>query len=138
MSTPLPSGPREVRAIALTEIVAASSSSRRDFLASMGFTLTAALAACSRAPIEQAIPLLNQPEELTPGVPNYYATTCGACTSACALVVTTRDGRPIKIEGNTSSSLFGGGTCAVGQASVLSLYDEHRFKGQLLRGRPAA
>jgi hypothetical protein len=52
-----------------------------------------------RAPVEQAIPLLNQPEEITPGVPNHYATTCGGCTAA--LVVTTRDGRPIKIEGNT-------------------------------------
>ena len=138
MSNPLPNGPPAIRAIALKEITAESSTSRRDFLASMGFTLTAALAACSRAPLEQAIPLLNQPEELTPGVPNYYATTCAGCTSACALVVTTRDGRPIKIEGNPSSSLFGGGTCAVGQASVLSLYDEHRFKTPLLHGQPAS
>jgi molybdopterin-containing oxidoreductase family iron-sulfur binding subunit len=76
-STPLPSGTPQVRTIALQDLLAAASTTRRDFLASMGFTLTAAtVAACSRAPIEQAIPLLNQPEEITPGVPNYYATTC--------------------------------------------------------------
>jgi Fe-S-cluster-containing dehydrogenase component/anaerobic selenocysteine-containing dehydrogenase len=138
-STPLPAGSPEVRTIALTELAAEASTSRRDFLAQMGFSVAAAtLAACSRAPKEQAIPLLDQPEEMTPGVPNYYATTCGGCTAACALVVTTRDGRPIKIEGNTSSPLFGGGTCAVGQASVLSLYDEQRLRGPLWQGRPAS
>ena len=41
-STPLPSGPPEARAIALADLVAAASTTRRDFLASMGFTLTAA------------------------------------------------------------------------------------------------
>jgi Fe-S-cluster-containing dehydrogenase component/anaerobic selenocysteine-containing dehydrogenase len=137
-STPLPDGASPVGAAAM-ELVTTASTSRRDFLAQMGFSLTAAtLAACSRAPVEQAIPLLNQPEELTPGVPNWYATTCGGCTAACALVVKTRDGRPIKIEGNERSSLFGGGTCAVGQASVLSLYDEQRLRGPLWRGIPAS
>ena len=134
-STPLPAGAPSVRAAAMVELVAAASTSRRDFLAHMGFSLAAAtVAACSRAPVEQAIPLLNQPEELTPGVPNWYATTCGGCTAACALVVKTRDGRPIKIEGNERSSLFGGGTCAVGQATVLSLYDEQRLTGPLWHG----
>ena len=122
----------------MADLVSAASTSRRDFLTRMGFSLTATtLAACSRAPVERAIPLLNEPEEITPGVPNWYATTCGGCTSACALVVKTRDGRPIKIEGNERSTLFGGGTCAVGQATVLSLYDEHRLMGPLWRGSPA-
>ena len=118
--------------------MSAASTSRRDFLAQMGFGLAAATAACSRAPVERAIPLLNQPEEITPGVPNFYATTCAGCTAACALVVKTRDGRPIKIEGNERSSLFGGGTCAVGQATVLSLYDEQRLTGPRWQGQPAS
>jgi molybdopterin-containing oxidoreductase family iron-sulfur binding subunit len=48
-----------------------------------------------------------------------------------------RDGRPIKIEGNDRSELFGGGTCAAGQASVLGLYDNERLRGPLWKGQPA-
>ena len=112
---------------------------RRDFLTLAGFGLAAAAAsACSRGPVQKAIPFLNQPEELTPGVANWYATTCGGCTAACSLLVKTRDGRPIKIEGNNESPLFGSGTCAVGQATVLSLYDDARLKGPLWRGKPTS
>ena len=108
---------------------------RRDFLGLMGFSLGAA--ACSRAPVEHALPFVRQPETITPGVATWYATTCGACPASCSLLVKTRDGRPIKIEGNDQSSLFGGGTCAVGQAAVLSLYDEARLRGPLWHGAPA-
>ena len=64
-----------------------------------------------------------------PGVASTYATTCGGCPSACGLLVKQRDGRPIKIEGNDASPLTGGGTCAAGQATVLSLYDDGRLRG---------
>jgi len=113
--------------------------SRRDFLARLGFALAAsALASCSRAPVQKAIPFLNKPEEVTPGVASWYATTCAGCAAACPLLVKTRDGRPIKIEGNTESTRFGGGTCAAGQATVLSLYDPNRLKGPLWHGEPAS
>ena len=113
--------------------------SRRDFLTIAGFSVAAAaLTACSRGRVQKAIPFLNKPEELTPGVPTLYASTCGGCSAGCGLVVKTRDGRPIKIEGNDVSPLFGGGTCAVGQATVLSLYDDERLKHPLWRGKPAS
>jgi molybdopterin-containing oxidoreductase family iron-sulfur binding subunit len=75
-------------------------------------------------------------DQIVPGVANHYATTCGGCAAACALVVKQRDGRPIKIEGNDRSPLTGGGACATGQATVLSLYDDQRLRGPVLRGRP--
>ncbi|HSS47491.1 MAG TPA: Fe-S-cluster-containing hydrogenase [Thermoanaerobaculia bacterium] len=116
--------------------------SRRDFLKLMGFSLTAAVAAaatgCTRIPERQAVPLLAQPEGTLPGVESWYATTCGGCSAGCGLLVKTRDGRPIKIEGNLLSPLSRGATCAVGQATVLSLYDDQRLKGPLLHGRPAS
>ena len=113
--------------------------SRRDFLTLAGFSVAAAaVGGCSRGRELKAIPFLNKPEEITPGVANSYATTCGGCTAACTLLVKTRDGRPIKIEGNAESALFGSGTCAVGQATVLSLYDDERLKGPLWRGQPAS
>jgi molybdopterin-containing oxidoreductase family iron-sulfur binding subunit len=114
------------------------SQGRRDFLTVMGFSLAAATLACSRAPVQTALPLVSQPEELTPGLANWYATTCGGCSAGCSLLVKTRDGRPIKVEGNPDSALFGGGTCAVGQATVLSLYDEERLRGPSWRGRPVS
>ncbi|MBW8875893.1 MAG: 4Fe-4S dicluster domain-containing protein [Acidobacteria bacterium] len=124
------------------EDFAGAGESRRDFLKLMGFSVTAAAAAaltgCNRIPERQAVPLLAQPEGTLPGVESWYATTCGGCPSGCGLLVKTRDGRPIKVEGNPQSPLSGGATCAVGQATVLSLYDDQRLKGPLLHGRQAS
>src|SRR5260370_14826060 len=112
--------------------------SRRDFLSLMGFSIGAAGIAGCRAPVQRALPLTAASDEMVPGVPNWYATTCGGCPSACSLLVKQRDGRPIKIEGNEASTLFGGGTCATGQATLLSLYDQERLRGPTWRGRPAS
>ena len=111
---------------------------RRDFLTLMGFGATAASLAACRAPEQKAIPLGVASDTMVAGVANYYATTCGGCASACSLLVKQRDGRPIKIEGNDASPLFGGATCATGQATVLSLYDNERLRGPLWKGQPAA
>ncbi|HXU46373.1 MAG TPA: molybdopterin oxidoreductase, partial [Thermoanaerobaculia bacterium] len=111
---------------------------RRDVLKMMGFSLgalaTAGALGC-RIPERRALPLVSEPEELVPGVADFYATTCGGCAAGCGLLVKVRDGRPIKIEGNPDSPLSGGGTCARGQATVLSLYDEQRFKGPTWLGQ---
>jgi MoCo/4Fe-4S cofactor protein with predicted Tat translocation signal len=111
---------------------------RRDFLSLMGFTLAAAGLSGCRAPVQNAIPLLVGSDQFVPGVANWYATTCRGCTASCSLLVKQRDGRPIKIEGNAESQLFGGGTCATGQATVLSLYDDERLRGPLWQGQPAS
>ena len=113
-----------------------SSTTRRDFLAMMGFTLAAAGLTGCRAPVQHAIPMLVGTDQLVPGISNYYATTCRGCASSCSLLVKQRDGRPIKIEGNAESAIFGGGTCATGQATVLSLYDDERLRGPLWHGQP--
>jgi len=111
--------------------------SRRDFLAMMGFTLAAVGTNGCRAPVQNAIPLVVGSDDIIPGVANYYATTCRGCSASCSLLVKQRDGRPIKIEGNDESELFGGGTCATGQATVLSLYDAERLRGPMWQGNPA-
>src|SRR5215831_1039980 len=109
---------------------------RRDFLSLMGFTLAAAALGGCRAPVEYAVPSMAGSDQITPGVASWYATTCGACPSACSLLAKQRDGRPIKIEGNDRSTLFGGGTCATGQAALLSLYDNERLREPHWHGRP--
>lgn len=115
---------------------AAAGATRRDFLALMGFTLAAAGLSGCRAPVQNAIPLLVGTDQLVPGISNWYATTCRGCASSCSLLVKQRDGRPIKIEGNAESRVFGGGTCATGQATVLSLYDDERLRSPLWHGQP--
>ncbi|MFN8061318.1 MAG: TAT-variant-translocated molybdopterin oxidoreductase [Vicinamibacterales bacterium] len=116
-----------------------SGPSRRSFLRAAGFGLTAAaLSDCARAPVERAIPFLVQPEEVTPGRASYYASTCGACSAGCGLLVKTRDGRPIKLEGNPDHPLSRGGLCALGQASILGLYDSRRLTRAMRGGQPSS
>jgi len=102
---------------------------RRDFLKLMGFGLGAAtLAASCEIPVKKAIPYVIKPDEIVPGVANYYASSFVNGGDYCALLVKTREGRPIKIEGNSLSSVTAGGTSARAQAAVLSLYDTKRIK----------
>ena len=101
----------------------------------MGFSLAAATVTGCRGPVQNAIPLLAGADNIIPGVSNYYATTCRGCASSCSLLVKQRDGRPIKIEGNDESTLFGKGTCATGQATVLSLYDDERLRAPKWKGQ---
>jgi len=112
----------------------APSSSRRDFLKMMGFSVAAASLAACEAPVRKAIPYLNKPVNLEPGVPNYYASTYSVGGDYCSIVVKTREGRPIKIQGNTMSGFSKGGTSAQVEASVLSLYDKERITGPLAGG----
>jgi len=105
-----------------------SGTDRRDFLKLLGFGVAAATLAACEAPIKRAIPYLNKPEEVDPGIANWYASTYQENGEYCSILVKTREGRPIKIEGNTLSSITKGGTSARVQASVLSLYDETRLR----------
>lgn len=109
--------------------------SRRDFLKLMGFGVAAASLAACETPVKKAIPYLNKPVDVDPGVPNYYASTYVSGNDYCSVVVKTREGRPIKIDGNKLSKVSGGGTSAQAQSSVLSLYDKQRLTGPQLNGK---
>lgn len=109
---------------------------RRDFLKLSGFTFAGALLGGCQAPkVDKAIPFLVKPEEITPGLSTFYATTCGGCNASCGIITKNRDGRPIKIEGNPSHPISQGGLCAVGQAHLLGLYDSHRLKNPTMLGK---
>ena len=109
---------------------------RRDFLKYMGFSTAAAMAAAScEMPVKKSVPYLNKPDNVIPGVPNYYATTFVQDGEAVPVVAKVRDGRPIKVEGNDLSSLTKGGTSARVQASVLDLYDTARLRFPLANGK---
>jgi len=108
---------------------------RRDFLKALGFGVGAVtLAACQPAPVHKAIPYLIKPEEIVPGIPNYYASTF----NGHSILVKTREGRPIKVEGNPNCLLSGGRLDAQAQASVLDLYDSSRLQAPVLNGAEAS
>lgn len=100
---------------------------RRDFLKYLGFSTAAAtIAASCEQPVRKAMPWVNRPENLTPGVAKYYASTYVQDGDVLPVVVKTREGRPIKIEGNNLYPFTLGGTSSRAQASVLDLYDMYR------------
>ncbi|MDC1234558.1 TAT-variant-translocated molybdopterin oxidoreductase, partial [Cyclobacteriaceae bacterium] len=109
--------------------------SRRDFLKVMGFGVAAASLAACETPIKKAIPYVKKPVNVDPTIANYFASTYTLGSDQTSVVVKTREGRPIKIEGNKLSSVTGGGTSAQIEASVLSLYDQERLKGPVAKGK---
>ena len=102
---------------------------RRDFLKYLGFSTAAAtIAASCEMPVRKAVPYLHKPDDLIPGIANYYASTYVNEGDITPVIVKQRDGRPIKIEGNEASTITNGGTSAQVQASVLDLYDTTRLR----------
>jgi molybdopterin-containing oxidoreductase family iron-sulfur binding subunit len=117
---------------------AGSGTSRRDFLKAAGFSFAGALlGGCQRAPVEEALAPLVGPEKIIPGQAFTYASTCGACSAGCGMLVKSHDGRPIKLEGDPSHPMSKGGLCAAGQASLLGLYDRLRLQRPLREGQDA-
>ncbi len=102
---------------------------RRDFLKLMGASVALTTAAgCIRRPIQKMIPYNKQPEEVTLGVPNYYTSTYFDGQEGFGLLVKSREGRPVHIEGNPNNPLNGSAVSVRAQASLLSLYDPERMQ----------
>lgn len=106
---------------------------RRDFLKLVGAGAGAAAAAGCSDPVEKLVPYVIQPESFTPGIAVEYASTCQECTAACGLHVKTREGRPIKLEGNPDHPINQGALCARGQASIQRTYHPDRYEGPMAR-----
>lgn len=111
-----------------------ATTTRRDFLKYLGFGVAAASLAACETPVTKAIPYLNKPEEITPGLANYYATTYFDGNDYAPILVKTREGRPIHIVGNKESVLTKGAINARVNSSVLSLYDNNRLKSPSIKG----
>ncbi|WP_329683343.1 molybdopterin dinucleotide binding domain-containing protein [Longimicrobium sp.] len=106
---------------------------RRTFLKVLGASGAAtATVGCSTGEVEKLVPFVVPPEEIVPGVPTYYSTTCRECPAGCGLHVETHEGRATKVEGNPEHPISHGNTCLRGQASVQGLYHPDRYTGPLL------
>jgi Fe-S-cluster-containing dehydrogenase component len=106
---------------------------RRDFLKIVGLSAGAAAVAGCGDPADKLIPYVIQPEEITPGMPVVYASTCQECSAACGLHVKTREGRPIKLEGNPEHPINQGRLCARGQTGIGRTYHPDRIEGPASR-----
>ncbi|HEY2805897.1 MAG TPA: molybdopterin-dependent oxidoreductase [Gemmatimonadales bacterium] len=108
---------------------------RRKFLQVAGVA-GAGVAAASCGPQDVPdhwVPYASTPEDITPGIPTWYASTCKECPAGCGILVKTREGRPIKIEGNPRHPVNRGKLCARGQAALQGLYDPDRVTQPMKR-----
>jgi molybdopterin-containing oxidoreductase family iron-sulfur binding subunit len=110
-----------------------SSTSRRDFLKYVGFTTAAASLAACEGPVIKSIPYVVAPDEIVPGIPNFYATSIADGFDFANVLIKTREGRPIKVERNHLAKHSGAVNARV-HASVLSMYDKNRLEGPKVMG----
>jgi molybdopterin-containing oxidoreductase family iron-sulfur binding subunit len=101
---------------------------RRRWLQLMGASLALAGLSGCRAKQEEILPFAKRPADRVPGQPQFYATAMELSGSAIGLLVTSRDGRPSKIEGNPRHPQSLGATDLLAQASILELYDPDRSR----------
>ena len=106
-----------------------TSSSRRRFLQLAGASVALASASSCYWKEEKITPFAERPEGRVPGKSRYFATSMEVGGVAQPLVVTSYDGRPIKVEGNKEHSASQGATSQYAQAATLELYDPDRSRG---------
>ena len=111
--------------------------SRRNLFKYMGAGGAATVAAaCDQKP-EKLIPMLVPPTnfEYTPHTAYQYMSTCTECEAGCGLMVTVRENRAQKAEGNPLHPINQGALCARGQASMQTLYNPNRTAKPSLNGK---
>jgi len=101
---------------------------RRNFLKSLGTLSLAMVPDITNGPIKKLFPLLIPAEEIIPGTPYWYASTCRECPAGCGVLLKVRDGNVIKIEGNPNHPISKGGLCMRGQAALQELYNIDRLR----------
>lgn len=102
------------------------SMSRRSFLKLAGASMALAgltMTGCRRWPEEKLAPFANRPDNYIPGVPNYFASLAERGGVAHPMLVSSFDGRPIKVESHPSA---GYATDGYDQALTLQQYDPER------------
>jgi len=103
--------------------------SRRRFLQVMGASMALASASGCHWETEEILPFQRRPEGRVPGTTRRFATSIECSGVAASLLVTSYDGRPIKIEGNPLHPLDRGAASARSQAAILDLYDPDHSRG---------
>ncbi len=102
---------------------------RRSFLKLMGASMVmASLAGCRQLPEDKIVPRVVAAEDQVPGKPLVYSSAMLLGGYAKPLWVTSRSGRPIKLEGNGDHPASLGSTDTYGQMAIWSMYDPDRLQ----------
>jgi molybdopterin-containing oxidoreductase family iron-sulfur binding subunit len=101
---------------------------RRNFLGLMSASIALAGLAGCRRPVEKIIPYVIKPEEIVPGIAEWYATTMPMGLNAYGVLAKSHEGHPTKIDGNEKHPSSLGASNAFMQSSILGLYDPDRSK----------
>lgn len=113
--------------------------SRRGFLGLMSASLAlAGMSGCIKQPLEEIVPYVVQPDNITPGLAKFYATAFTLGGYGIPLLVESNMGRPTKIEGNPQHPACYGGSDIFSQASLLDLYDPDRMQTMTFNGEASS
>ncbi|MBN1634194.1 MAG: TAT-variant-translocated molybdopterin oxidoreductase [Ignavibacteria bacterium] len=103
--------------------------SRRKFLALLPASAAVAISGCANYRDKgEVVPYNKKPDYTVAGNPDFYASTCSGCSESCGILIKTREGRPVKIDGNPDHPVNKGKICSIGQAGIFNLYSPERIK----------
>jgi Fe-S-cluster-containing dehydrogenase component len=112
--------------------------SRRRFLSLLSASAALALgSSCSRIDRGTIVPYTRRPGGILPGVAAYYASTFQEGLTTHGVLVKTREGRPIHIEGNAEHPISRGKTSLRSIGDLLGLYDPDRLRAPVYKGTPS-
>jgi len=124
--------------LVINEIRGINMLKRRDFLKVLGLSgissgLGFLMGESTKNPAAHLIPYVVPPEDIVPGIANWYSSLCTQCSAGCGIIVRVLEGRAKKIEGNPHHPVNQGRLCARGQAGLQVLYNPDRIKNPLIR-----
>ena len=109
--------------------------SRRRFLQVMGASVALAGAASCRWEAENIVPLASRPANRIPGKAQHYSSALDFAGYGHGVVLTSYDGRPVKVEGNELDPNSMGATNVFAQAAILEMYDPDRSRMPIHAGK---
>jgi Fe-S-cluster-containing dehydrogenase component len=112
--------------------------SRRRFLTLLSASASLALGtSCSRIDRGSIVPYTRNPGDIIPGIASHYASTFQEGLATLGVLVKTREGRPIHIEGNKEHTVSRGKTSLRAIGDLLGLYDPDRLRAPSHKGAAA-
>ena len=113
--------------------------SRRRFLSLLSASAALAMGtSCSIIDRGSIVPYTKHPGEIKPGIAAYYASTFQEGWNVQGVLVKTREGRPIHIEGNPEHPVSRGTVSLRAMGDLLGLYDPDRLRGPSFKGKAVA
>ena len=102
---------------------------RRDFIRLMAVLSGSAAYSCTaKKGAEKLISKLPPESDVIPGEPVFTHSVCTECPAHCGAIVRSREGLPVKLEGNPAHPINQGTLCLRGQTSLQRLYHPDRVK----------